>query len=230
MAKPLNTTAHAILGLLALRPWTAYELAAEMRHCFEYFWPRADARVYDEAKGLVARGLARAETAAVGKRPRTTYAITPPGRQALAEWLERPSPAIALEFEGLLKVFFARFGTREQLLATLEQARADTEEMLRVAAVVRQAYLDCQAPFQDEQGHIRAFIYDFLVDYMETVYRWTQRTQAAVEAWDDLSPVGKREQARALIERKPPVRIEQGQDDLPPVYPGMPRRRRRAAS
>jgi DNA-binding PadR family transcriptional regulator len=230
MAKPLNTTAYAILGLLALRPWTAYELAAEMRHCFEYFWPRADARVYDEARGLVARGLAQAEQGSVGKRPRTTYAITPEGRQALADWLARPSPAIALEFEGLLKVFFARFGTREQLLATLAQARADAEEMLRVAAVVRQAYLDCRAPFQEEQGHIRAFIYDFLVDYMETVYRWTQRTQAAVEAWGDLSPAGKGEQALALIEGKPPARVERGEESLSPVYPGMPRRRRRAAS
>ena len=45
--------------MLAIAPRTAYELAAEMRHCFEYFWPRAEARVYAEAKQLAVDGLER---------------------------------------------------------------------------------------------------------------------------------------------------------------------------
>ena len=48
----LTTTQHAILGVLAIAPRSAYELALEMRHCFEYFWPRDDARIYAEAKTL----------------------------------------------------------------------------------------------------------------------------------------------------------------------------------
>ena len=48
----LTTTQHAILGVLAIAPRTAYELAIEMRHCFEYFWPRDDARIYADAKRL----------------------------------------------------------------------------------------------------------------------------------------------------------------------------------
>src|ERR1041385_1242516 len=99
----LNTTCYAILGILALKPRSAYELAAEMQHCFEYFWPRADARVYDDAARLAKLGYVSVHKERVGKRPRTTYTITDAGQQALEDWLERPSQPISLEFEGLLK-------------------------------------------------------------------------------------------------------------------------------
>ena len=52
LAGVLNTTCYAILGVLAIKERSAYELAQEMQHCFEYFWPRADARVYDDARRL----------------------------------------------------------------------------------------------------------------------------------------------------------------------------------
>jgi len=38
----LSTTSYAILGLLDLRPWTAYELTKHMRRNLHYFFPRAE--------------------------------------------------------------------------------------------------------------------------------------------------------------------------------------------
>jgi hypothetical protein len=101
--------------------------------------------------------------------------------------------------------------------------RADTEDMLRVATVVRQVYLDCQAPFEDEQIHLWVFIYDFLTDYMHMVQRWAQRTRLEVESWSDLSPDGKRERAMALFERKRPARWLPGSAETEPprLLPGQ---------
>lgn len=230
MGNSLTSTAYAILGLLALRPWTAYELAAEMQHCFEYFWPRADARVYEEVKGLASAGLATARTERIGRRPRTTYSITPAGRAALEAWLSRPPEAIALDFEALLKVYLARFGTRENLLATLEQTHADAAFMLRVARTVRQAYLEGCAPLQDDYVHVWVFIYDFLVDYFDLVHRWAGRTRATVEEWADLSPDGKRERALHLFEEKRPP-LASGAETPDPAVQALPgqwaRRRQR---
>jgi PadR family transcriptional regulator, regulatory protein AphA len=232
MPGALNTTCYAILGVLALKPRTAYELAAEVQHCFEYFWPRADPRVYDEAKRLAKLGFASVQNDRIGKRPRTTYAITPAGQQALQAWLAEPAHPVSMEFEGLLKVYLARFGTREQLLATLDRTIVDAEDMLRVATVVRQVYLDCQVPFQDEQMHVWAFIYDFLTDYMHMVQRWAERTRAEVLSWADLSPEGKRERAMALFEGKRPSAwlSEQTEPGTPQLRPGQWRKRTRAAA
>ena len=55
MTAPLSTTSYAILGLLALRPWTTYELAKQVQKSLGWFWPRAERKLYDEPKRLVVR-------------------------------------------------------------------------------------------------------------------------------------------------------------------------------
>lgn len=199
MATQLATTSYAILGQLALRPWTTYELAKEIRRNFHYFWPRAESGIYAEIKRLAARGLATAERSYVGKRPRTTYSITPAGRTALDAWLATPIKSHALEFEGLMRVFFAPFGTYDELLAALRQAERDSGELLDLAVRIRSEYLAGRAPFQ-EQIHIRVFVYDFLLSYARMVHDWAVRTQTEIADWDDLSLEGKQERALATFQ------------------------------
>src|SRR5581483_2756096 len=99
--KKLSTTSYAILGLLALRPWTTYELTQQLKRNLHYFWPRAESGVYEEPKNLVQQGLAESRREPFGRRPRTVYTITSAGRAALARWLEEPSEPSALFSEAL---------------------------------------------------------------------------------------------------------------------------------
>jgi PadR family transcriptional regulator, regulatory protein AphA len=224
MPERLTTTSYAILGVLAIKPRTAYELALEMRHCFEYFWPRDDVRVYSDAKALAAAGLVRSEREMVGRRPRTTYSITPAGRRTLKRWLAQPSRPVALEFEGLVKVYLARFGSLDELRRTVAQVGRDAEYMQQVASNVREVYLANCAPFQDEYVHVWAFVYDFLTSWFGTLADWSERTARELESWSDLKPADKRRRALELFERKRPApRLDPG--SLPvPALPGMWRR------
>jgi DNA-binding PadR family transcriptional regulator len=86
--KPKSTTSYALLGLLALRPWTTYELAKQAQRSLGWFWPRAERKLYDEPKRLVAAGLATATREMTGARPRTIYVATARGRKALRRWLD----------------------------------------------------------------------------------------------------------------------------------------------
>src|SRR5689334_24243423 len=106
MAKPaappaLTTTSYAILGLLAVRSWTTYELAEQMRRALGQFWPRAESGIYSEPKKLVAAGFATSTTEYVGKRPRERYAITPAGKRALKQWIPGEGAGPVVEFEQL---------------------------------------------------------------------------------------------------------------------------------
>jgi DNA-binding PadR family transcriptional regulator len=198
VASGLTTTSYAILGQLALRPWGSYELANEVRRNIHYLWPRAERGIYAEVKRLADRGLARAERGFVGRRPRTTYAITPDGRAALECWLSTPPSAGEIEFEALLRVLYAGAGTRDELLAAIESVRAQADEMLRMATRIRGEYLAGRAPFQ-EQVHTRALVFDFLFSHALAVRAWADRSRAEVERWQDLSSDGKTERALALI-------------------------------
>ena len=80
----LTTTSYALLGLLAIRPWSTYELARQMQRDLRFCWPRTESNLYAEPKKLIAHGLASASSEPRGKRRRTVYSITAAGRQALA--------------------------------------------------------------------------------------------------------------------------------------------------
>src|SRR5690349_25052125 len=83
---PLTTTSYAVLGLLAVRPWSSYALTQQMDRSLGRVWPRAVSKRYEEPKKLTARGLARSAVQQNGQRTRTVYALTAEGRRALAEW------------------------------------------------------------------------------------------------------------------------------------------------
>src|SRR5215469_17731912 len=101
---PLTTTSYAVLGLLAVRPWSSYELTQQMDRSLGRVWPRAVSKLYEEPKKLVSHGLAVATVESNGNRSRNVYTITPEGRSALADWLGQPGEGPVLEFEQLLKV------------------------------------------------------------------------------------------------------------------------------
>src|SRR5215212_10180280 len=91
VAVHMTATANAILGLLAIGPWTTYELTQQMQRSLRRCWPRAESKLYEEPKKLVARGLAASSEERVGRRRRTRYKITPHGRRQLARWLSQGS-------------------------------------------------------------------------------------------------------------------------------------------
>jgi DNA-binding PadR family transcriptional regulator len=129
------------LGLLSIKPWSSYELTQQMDCSLGRVWPRAVSKPYKGPKKLASHGLARSATEQNGRRTRTVYAITAQGRRALAEWLHQPGDAPVLQFEQLLKVFFADNGTKTDLLATLaaaqEWARARCAESLAIGEQYR---------------------------------------------------------------------------------------------
>lgn len=199
----LTTTSYAILGQLALQPWTMYDLAAQMRRNVTYFFPRAESQVYAEPKKLVELGLAEADSEATGKRSRTVYRITGKGREELARWLAEPtSKGPVLEYETMLRVMLAPFGRPEDLASTLERARDDISGMLETANRIRDEYLDGRAPFQRHVIH-RSIMHDFLSSFADLVDEWAERSLARVAKWPDQDESERTATAIEVIRRKP---------------------------
>ena len=73
-----------------------------------------------------------------------------------------------------------------QILDTLEQVRADAQDMLRFGGAVKQEFLGGRAALQD-QAYIRALAVDFFMSLLHTVDEWVDRTIAEIDKWDDLS-------------------------------------------
>lgn len=180
----LTTTSYAILGLLAVKPWTTYELTQQMERSLGHMWPRAASKLYEEPKKLVDHGLARATEDRVGQRPRTLYSITAKGRRALAAWLRDPGEGPVLEWEQLVKVFFSDNGTKADALATLEAARRWAQARSAQTAAVGHQFLDEGNPFPERSAQTNVSV-RFLIDFYALVADWSRWAHAIVETWPD---------------------------------------------
>jgi DNA-binding PadR family transcriptional regulator len=178
-------TSYAVLGLLALRSWTTYELAKQVQRSLRWFWPRAERKLYDEPKLLAAEGFAVATERFTGRRRSREYAITDAGRAALREWLSEPPAARSVEFEGMVKVFFADSGDRDQLRGTLRAIEAEAQERIEaIAAMVAGSH-----PFP-ERLHISALSLPLQLDQEVAVLRWARWALGEIEHWQDTRDPG----------------------------------------
>lgn len=115
-ARKLNATSYVVLGMLSYGPATSYDLKQRVGGTIGNFWAFAHSQLYDEPARLVADGLVVEKVEHGGRRKRT-YSITAGGRQALQEWLaENTDEETEVRDLGLLKLFFATWGTRRDLV------------------------------------------------------------------------------------------------------------------
>lgn len=200
----LTLTGYAILGHLALKPWTTYELAEQFRKNLRHYLPRAESQIYLVPKQLVALGLASVRTERIGRRSRSVYEITPLGEEVLRAWLQRPPDARgpALEFEAILRVMLAPLGEDDRLLAVLRGVRDDNQEMLRIAEQIGDDYVAGRAPFQRFALH-RSIMHDFLCSFAELVDDWSTRSIARVQRWPSMSPDEREAEAIAIYAERP---------------------------
>ncbi len=119
MSKPTPTT-YALLGHLAARSWTGYELTHQLRRSLRFVWPSSEGHLYREQKRLIDLGWATVEQEPTGKRQRNRYSITPAGRDAMREWLRTEPSEPRLEIEGVVRMFYGDLGSVEDMVRSME--------------------------------------------------------------------------------------------------------------
>lgn len=189
MTSGLTTTSHAVLGLLAVRPWSTYELADQIDRSLGWFWPRTKRKIYDEAKRLVAHELAVATTEMTGRRPRTVYDITEAGREALEAWLAEPSADPKFEAEAVVRVFFADSGSLETLRATLTETAEAAEVRLVVLSAMTASMGDADYAFVSRR-HINALTIRQGLDHYRMIGGWARWALDQTEQWASIDDPG----------------------------------------
>jgi PadR family transcriptional regulator AphA len=183
-AATMTTTSYAILGLLAVKSWTTHELVQQVDRSLRRMWPRAQSKLYEEPKKLVAHGYARATDDSVGRRRRTRYTITAMGRRALATWLQEPGDGPILEFEQLLKISFADSGTKADIVANLAATRTWVTDQNAENLATARAYLEGHSAFP-ERAALNQLAGRFLTDFYVMVAHWVDWASQVVDRWPD---------------------------------------------
>ena len=200
MSPRMTTSSYAVLALLDLRPWTAYELTHQAQRSLRYAWPKSERLLYSEPKKLVERGYATTHREETGKRSSNVYEITEEGRRALGEWAGSRTQPPRFEIEALLKLLFADHGTIDDVLRALDELEADIGEHHDAIVELMASYLDGGHPFP-ERTHLSVLFATFQIEIFKTIERWIEFARDEIDAWPATRNLGMTGRTEELTRR-----------------------------
>ncbi len=192
-----TTSTYALLGLLALRRWSAYELAQQATRSLRYAHRRTESHLYEEAKRLLRLGWATSHTEHHGRRQRTIYEITGDGRGGAARVVRDTTTQPQLEFESLLRLLFADQTDTATLDRWLEATADDARQLFddAVERLLRPYVTDDGGPFP-ERRHIAALVAAFVADYLHLIERWSEFAREEIREWPRTDGLGMTDRTR----------------------------------
>lgn len=145
-----NPTEFAILGLLAERPRSGYDIKKEVEERLSHFWSESYGHIYPMLRRLHQRGLiaVSAVEQTPGRPARNTYTITDAGQTELREWFATPPSPSRPRNEMLLRLFMGRYAPPGVLQRDVQAYRERSSAALsRLREVEKElAELDAAAP------------------------------------------------------------------------------------
>ena len=199
MASRLTTSSYAVLCLLAVRPWSGYELTQQATRSLRFAWPKSERLLYSEPKKLVEHEMAVAHQESVGERGRTVYTITDEGRAALKAWMATTPQPPTLEAEALLRLLFADLGTTDDAIASVDKLAADAAETYEQVLKINAGYLDGQHPFPD-RVHVSVLFATFQLELFDLIARWAEFAKAELATWPTTEGLGMTDRTEELLE------------------------------
>jgi DNA-binding PadR family transcriptional regulator len=200
MSSKPTTTSFALLGLLGIKPWTAYEIVAQIKRGMHFFWPRSDAHLYAELKRLVERGHATAEVVDGRRKQATRYTITPEGLSALNEWFGTEPAAPIVEVEGFLRMFLGDQATKDELRESLEATARHARALRAKGTALIEELLNTGGPFP-HRLHLIERQATFIADFYRDLIGWCEQTITEIEEWPDTRDIGLTSRGREQLER-----------------------------
>lgn len=191
---------YALLGLLAMRPHTGYELTTQVRRSLRLVWPSSEANLYREQRRLVRLGWAQVHREPVGRRERNRYEITGTGRSALSGWLGSPPEPPTLEVEALVRMWLADQGTPGDLVGSLRTTATAARAAVADATRLAEVYLAGQGEFE-ARAHLNAMVGDLLTDVLALIAQRCEQAADEVSGWDSTRDRGLDAATRARFER-----------------------------
>jgi len=121
-----NRTRYAVLGMLAYKPMSGYDIKKMIDNSIAFFWNENYGHIYPILGKLASEGLVKLQSkpAKGGGRPgRKVYEITKEGLKVITEWVGQPHAEEYFRIEVLLKLFFGMLVTRETSIAAVEREK-----------------------------------------------------------------------------------------------------------
>jgi PadR family transcriptional regulator, regulatory protein AphA len=193
----LSATAKVILGMLAGRPRSGYEIKQLVDRSARFFWAASYGQIYPELKKLEKAGLIAGDDSSRGARQRTVFRLTAEGKRSALEWISSPAEVLETRDEGLLKLFFAGSIDPKRMAEIAREraaaSRAKAAELHAIADAVDQSGRPEGPAAKPDAGSLTVLRYG--IELSEWTAEWFKRAAEEFEGADEIrrEPASNRE-------------------------------------
>lgn len=128
----ISPTQAALLGMLAIKPMSAYELEKFSKESIGFFWNESYGNIHKNLKTLHSEKLVQIIESDTSRRLKKVYQITALGQSKLTNWIGQKPRETLIRDELLLKVFMSTEEDSEVLMAHLTAEISEAKNHLKV--------------------------------------------------------------------------------------------------
>ncbi len=174
---------HALLVSLLEKPSSGYELARRFGKSIGHFWHATHQQIYKVLARMEESGWITSEIQRGDMAPdRKVFAVTEPGRQALAKWIAKPSPIDRARSELMIKFRGASFDDPQRLLPELHAHRAEHRELLAAyRANEAKEFADSGTPLSPQQA-LQYQVMKLGIVFEEAWIAWCDEAEALINS------------------------------------------------
>jgi DNA-binding PadR family transcriptional regulator len=125
---------HVILGFLAEKPMSGYDIKQMMENSVSYFFDASFGAIYPALKRMEKEGYIEKEIIQQeGKPNKNLFVITESGKEEFLKYMESPLNPTLIRSDILIRIFFGRYTNKENIRNWLfiekEKAQAQLEHL-----------------------------------------------------------------------------------------------------
>lgn len=129
-----------ILGFIYEEPMSGYDIKQMMENSVSYFFDASFGAIYPALRKMEKEGLVEKQVILQeGKPNKNLFAITDSGKEQFQQYLNSPITPTIMRSDILIRIFFARFTTKENvqkwLMGEREKNQAMFDNLKRIAAM-----------------------------------------------------------------------------------------------
>lgn len=177
-----------ILGMLTIQPMTGYEIKKAMMNSTAFFSNVSDGSLYPALNRCEANGLVCSLERVENGRFKKVYEITAEGREVFSAWLKAPLKPFVFRYEMLIRLFFARNLSPDELHDIIGQHINQLRQLNASLQAIEKKQVKNTDDFQLTTLHFGQDFYQFLISWYEKFEHNLSSSKKGSENGDKLIP------------------------------------------
>lgn len=162
---------YLILGLLAERPMTGYDIKKRVKNALSAATNASYGTLYPTLHKLLTEGAIEVQEVPQVSRPsKKVYHLAAKGRKELEEWLRQPPAADQVRREFLLKLYLAKDMAADDVRQLLATRRGETEATLKSLRMEMKTVMNAR----------HAWVLDYALSLYQAEMDWLNQLEAQI--------------------------------------------------